>query len=121
MSNLSCTSKTDNQTIKGDYYIDSGKCGSRHKDPECYKNDAKILENAYWTEVANSNIEMARRYAFYCAQSYKDMGDQTTALKYYKQHIQYNSWIQEKFYSYLQIGYIQKNFKNIQMNLLMHF
>ena len=109
---LSCASKTENQIIEGDYYIDSGKCGSRHKDPECYKNDAKILENEYWIEVANSNIEMARRYAFYCAQSYKDIGDLTNALKYYKQHVQYNGWVQEKFYSYLQIGYIQMNLKN---------
>ena len=47
----------------------------RHKDPECYKKDAEILENEYWIEVVNSNIEMARRYAFYCAQSYKDIGN----------------------------------------------
>ena len=110
---LSCASKTTTKIIEGDYYIDSGRCGGRHKDPECYKKDARILEDAYWTEVANSNIEMARRYAFYCAQSYKDIGDQTNALRYYKEHVQYNGWNQEKFYSYLQMGYIFSNLNNI--------
>ena len=110
---LSCPNKTTTKIIDGNYYIDSGRIGGRHKDPECYKKDAKILEDAYWIEVANSNIELARRYAFYCAQSYKDIGDQTNALKYYKEHIQYNGWNQEKFYSYLQIGYIYSNLNNI--------
>ena len=111
---LSCTKKTSSQIIEGDYYIDSGRNGGRHKDPDCYKKDAEILEKAYWTEVTNSNIELARRYAFYCAQSYKDMGDLNNALNYYKEHIKYSGWVQEKFYSYLQIGYIQTSLKNIQ-------
>lgn len=110
---ISCSSKIETKIVDGKYYIESGRTGGRHKDPDCYKKDAKILEDAYWTEVANSNIGLARRYAFYCAQSYKDIGDLTNALRYYKEHIQYNGWNQEKFYSYLQIGYIYYNLNKI--------
>ncbi len=103
---LSCTSQTSTKIIEGDYYVESGKTGGRHKDPECYKKDAAILEKAYWNEIDKSNIDLARRYAFYCGQSYKDIGNLDKALQYYKEHIKYNGWDQEKFYSYLQIGYM---------------
>ena len=111
---LSCAEKTSSQIIEGNYYIDSGRSGGRHKDPECYKKDAEILEKAYWEEIANSNIGLARRYAFYCGQSYKDIGNKEKAVQYYKEHVQHNGWDQEKFYSYLQLGNILSSEKNIQ-------
>ena len=111
---LSCASKTSSTIIEGEYYVDSRRTGGRHKDPECYKKDAEILEKAYWEELSDKNIELARRYAFYCAQSYKDIGNTDKALQYYKEHVQHNGWNQEKFCSYLQIGTILTNQKNIQ-------
>ena len=60
--------KEENQRISldGDYYIESGRLGSRNNDPNKYKKDAKILEDA--SEADKNNEDIRIRYSFYCAQ-----------------------------------------------------
>ena len=72
------------ETIRGDYHIISGRQGNRSKNPSEYYDDALILENAFYREE-HQRVELARRYAFYCAQSYKDAGDTYTdkAIEWY--------------------------------------
>jgi glycosyltransferase involved in cell wall biosynthesis len=85
--------------ITGDYYVVSGRSGSRNKDPEKYLKDALILEKAY-TEAVSKNDNLYERYAFYCANSYKDHGDQKNAIKWYKITLTHeNQWDQEKYMS----------------------
>ena len=82
---LSCIDDFKTQeTIEGDYYIESGKSGSRSFDPEKYLKDAKILEKAYYEEKDDS---IKDRYAFYCAQSYKDSNLNLQSIKWYKKVI----------------------------------
>ena len=112
---------TDENNIKetnldGDYYIESGKTGSRSQDPEKYIKDARILEKAY-----NDNVEkdygMACRYAFYCAQSFKDSGPEYTncAIDWYNKVLNLNSWSQEKYYSCIMLGNLHSdNFKKLK-------
>jgi GR25 family glycosyltransferase involved in LPS biosynthesis len=107
--------KNEPYDITGNYYLVSGRTGSRNKDPDKYKKDAKILEDAYNIETETS---LKERYAFYCAQSYKDANIADKAINWYEKVInELNNWTQEKYYSCIMIGqlYIQNN--NIQKAL----
>ena len=88
-------------TIDGDYYLISGRTGNRSKNPNKYRDDADILSAAYKIETIPW---LKDRYAFYAAQSYKDAGDADNGIKWYKEVLTLNNWVQEKFYSALQIG-----------------
>ena len=99
---LSCIDEFKTQeTIEGDYYIESGKSGFRSFDKNKYSKDALILENAYNTETDNS---LKERYAFYCAQSYMDANEKVKSIEWYKKVTQSNNWKQEKYYSCLMIA-----------------
>lgn len=86
--------------LDGDYYIDSGKFGARSHDSEKYLKDAKILEKGYEDEQEE---KIKNRYAFYCAQSYKDYGDIENGIKWYKKCLTLENWKQEKYYSCLML------------------
>jgi FkbM family methyltransferase len=84
--------------ILGNYYIISGRSGSRSQDPKKYLKDAQILEEAYYKAVEEKE-EIYKRYAFYCANSYRDYGDYENALKWYKITIGLDTWEQEQYIS----------------------
>ena len=94
--------------IEGDYHIFSGKNGSRNKDPEKYIKDAVILKEAFENEH-ETNIIMASRYAFYCAQSYKDAEHFDDAIVWYEKTLLLPCWIQEKYYSCIVIASIYRD------------
>jgi len=91
------------ELIEGEYYLISGKTGDRNKDPDKYLKDAKILENAY-NECEKNNSPLKVRYSFYCAQSYRDYGDNENAIIWYKKRAQLGDWDQEVYYSLLMVG-----------------
>jgi len=93
------------QTIEGDYHFVSGRSGNRNKNPNKYIDDATILKDAHF-KVLDSDYGLSCRYAFYCAQSYKDAGDKymDDAIEWYKKCLTLNMWVQEKYYSCLCIG-----------------
>ena len=99
------TNNIKNVLIEGDYYIESGKTGARSKDPEKYSKDAIILEKAFNEENDGS---LKDRYAFYCAQSYKDSGNKEKAIEWYKLCLAGNNWDQEKYYSSYMISHLYK-------------
>jgi len=89
--------------IDGDYYVVSGRSGSRNKDPKKYLKDAQILEKAHADAVKNGD-DLKHRYAFYCANSYKDHGDNEKAIEWYKITLsQEQQWDQEKYMACLYI------------------
>ena len=100
--------------IVGDYYIISGKNGDRSKDEKKYIKDAIILKNAF-ERIYSIDFELAGRYAFYCAQSYRDAGDQyiEDALEWYLKCLEMNNWSQEKYFSCLMIGNFYQKKKNL--------
>ena len=49
------------------------------------------------------------RYTFYLANSYRDKGDNLTAIEYYKKRIEIGGWIQEVWFSYYSMGKCYKN------------
>jgi hypothetical protein len=96
--------------INGDYYIVSGKTGSRSLDKDKYLKDAIILENAY-KEALEKNDLLFHRYSYYCANSYRDCGRFKDAIKWYKIALNHeNQWSQEKYTACL---YIYECYKSL--------
>ena len=88
--------------IEGDYYIVSGRQGDRSKQPDKYSKDALILKTAF---EQKEDEELLPRYAFYCAQSYRDAGDIDQAIHWYKKRIELqNGWSDEIYCSYIELG-----------------
>ncbi len=83
-------------TLDGNYYIVSGRRGNRNNDPQKYLKDAKILEEAYY-KAKEENDNLYLRYGFYCANSYKDAGVSSEAIKWYKLTLNNDNWTQEKY------------------------
>ena len=94
----SLESSSRSSVIEGNYYVVSGRGGSRNKNPNKYLDDAKILEQAHKEAVAKGDA-LHLRYAFYCANSYKDAGRPEDAIKWYKITLEQNNWNQEKYMS----------------------
>jgi tetratricopeptide (TPR) repeat protein len=96
---ITCTEQTgSSETIQGNYFIESGRRGARNKVDNKYLNDARILERGYHDEMRpGGDRGMAERYAFYCANSYKDHGDHENAIIWYTKTLTHNNWSQEKY------------------------
>jgi len=110
---LACSEhSTPHKNIAGDYYIVSGRTGNRNQNPNKYIDDANILKNAHY-DVLSTDYGLSCRYAFYCAQSYKDSGINymDDAIEWYKKCLDLNMWLQEKYISCFYIGnlYMAKN------------
>ena len=92
-------------TIEGDYYVDSGKTGSRSRDKDKYLKDALILKDAYKKEIETGG-GLLNRYAFYCAQSFKDANKPDDAIEWYTLVAdKLNTWVQERYYSCIMLGF----------------
>jgi glycosyltransferase involved in cell wall biosynthesis len=99
--------------LRGDFYVISGRSGARNKNPNKYHDDAVLLARAFDTET---NLKLKTRYAFYCANSFKDARDKENAIEWYKRTLTLNGWVQEKYCSCMQLGYLYSGdvFKQIQ-------
>ena len=110
---LTCVNKNvEGVVINGEYYIESGRKGSRSKDPDKYKKDAEILKKAYYTELEKPDKGLSNRYAFYCAQSYKDSRMVKDAIEWYTMVAdKLDTWVQERYYSCFILGdmYMRQN------------
>ena len=96
-------SNTKISIIEGNYWLVSGRSGSRNKDPEKYLKDALILERGY-DEEKKIGGDLIGRYAFYCANSYRDYGNILKAIEWYKITLnEKQGWIQEKYVSCLEL------------------
>ena len=102
-------SSTGNKPIEGNYHIVSGRTGNRNKNPNKYIDDATILKKAHY-DVLKSDYNLSCRYAFYCAQSYKDCGEKymNESIEWYKKCLDLGNWAQEKYYACLMIGNFYK-------------
>ena len=104
---ISCQEPSQNEKnrtciLEGDYYVISGRSGSRNLDPDKYLKDAKILASAHAEALAKGD-DLHKRYSFYCANSYRDCGKHEDAIRWYKITLAQNNWAQEKYVSCLYI------------------
>lgn len=99
-----CVSKktVNSQKLTGNFYIESRRLGDRNKDPEKYKKDALLLMNAIENKI---DPDLKDRYIFYTGQSWKDYGDYEKAIEWYNKRIATDGWLEEVYYSMLQVGY----------------
>ena len=105
------------ENIPGNYYVESGRLGNRSKAGDKYLKDALILKAAYEKEVATGG-GLANRYAFYCAQSFKDCGKHDEAIEWYTLVAdKMNSWVQERYYSCVTLGHLYKSKQNTEKAL----
>lgn len=75
--------------------------GARSKDPNTYKKDIQILEDALYGDPTNA------RNAFYLAQSYRDAGLYREAMKAYQHRSQMPGWDEETWYAMYEVGNMQ--------------
>jgi glycosyltransferase involved in cell wall biosynthesis len=101
---ISCQEETPARVciLNGDYFLISGRSGSRNKDPNKYLKDATILATAHAVALAKG-VDLYKRYAFYCANSYRDCGRHEDAIKWYKITLSQDNWAQEKYLSCLYV------------------
>lgn len=104
---ITCNDETGkSELLKGEYYVESGRRGARNQVANKYLNDAHILERGFDEEMARGDRGMASRYAFYCAQSYKDGGSAHAddSIRWYERVLTLDNWAQEKYYSCLMLA-----------------
>lgn len=88
--------------IDGDYYIEARTIGGdRNKDDKKYLKDALLLEKALEKET---DLGLRARYAFYCAQSFRDCGDFPNGIKYYMMRTKMGFFDEEIHVSYYNSG-----------------
>jgi hypothetical protein len=76
--------------------------GGRSRDPEKFRRDAAILEEALHAEPGNS------RYAFYLAQSWRDAVEPEKALAAYEHRVKMGGWAEEVWASLFAIGLLSE-------------
>lgn len=105
-----CETSIPHKNIQGNYYVVSGRTGNRSQNPNKYLDDANILKKAHY-DVLETDYGLSCRYAFYCAQSYRDSGYIDESIEWYKKCLDLNMWVQEKYVSAFSIGnsYMAKN------------
>ncbi len=75
-----------------------GGDGARSQDPKKYWKNVHLLEEGLKKEPDN------RRYVFYLAESYRDVGELGKALEWYQKRIAMGGWEEEVYWSMVQVG-----------------
>ena len=102
-----------NVYIDGEYYITHGTGGGRSADPLKYSKDAAVLEKGF--KDLDAKDPLRNRYAFYCANSYKDANEPDRAIVWYKITIGLEGgWDQEKYKSCILIYEMYKKKNKIE-------
>lgn len=104
---VECEANIQYGNLEGNYYVESGRLGSRNQDPEKYLHDAKILQEAFYQAEKQAD-PIKNRYAFYTANSYFDYRDYNNSLLWYKKVLTLDNWTQEKYIASLKIALIYK-------------
>ena len=112
---LKWTPDCSTHTLPDNYYIESGRTGSRNKDKNKYFKDALVFEKAL-LDIKKSDF-LYGRYTYYCAQSYKDALLNDKAVEFYKKTLESNAWIQEKYVSCLYLWYLDKKIEYLFMSM----
>lgn len=98
--------------LRGDYAVISRRLGARSQDPEKYRKDALLLEAGFDDP---NDADIRPRYAFYCANSWKDYGDRDKALDWYEKRVALKGWIEERYLSCMEAGLICERKGNMML------
>ena len=100
--------------LDGKYHVEARTAGVRSQDPEKYKKDAALLEEALKTEPDNA------RYWFYLGQSYFDSHDFVNAKRCYEKRVQMGGWPEEQFYAAWRVGQCAMALKETDDNVILY-
>ena len=104
---------TTGYLISDDFYMYSTPdTGARSFDPEKYNKDAKKLKQQFFDTLILDPDDLNTRSIFYTAQSYRDYGNLEESAKWYNLYLKIkNTWIEEQYMCYLNLGTIYKSLK----------
>jgi len=88
--------------IEGDYYFAANSLGARALDPDKYAKDAAVLEAAC-AKAEAAKDPIAARYAFYCANSYRNTPHRDKTIEFYKKVLTLGGWHQEQYMACLEL------------------
>ena len=84
--------------LNGDYNFVFRSLGNRGKDPLKFQRDIDVLLAEYEKDPNDP------RTVFYLAQSYRDLGDVDSAIRWYQQRVGMQGWVEENYIAALELG-----------------
>lgn len=91
--------------MTGEHVVISRRRGARSQAPDKYRRDALMLEDAF---ARPQDADLKPRYAYYCANSWRDHGDQARALEWYERRSKLQGWSEERYLSFMEAGLIHE-------------
>lgn len=102
----------DGDLTDKDFFLNSRDTGNRSTDPEKYYKDALKLTQQFFDTLINDPDHLNARSVFYTAQSYKDSGRLKESAQWYILYTRLpNTWFEETFESYLNLGKLFERMK----------
>ena len=102
--------RKESEEVHGNYRVISGRKGNRSQNKNKYADDAKVLKEAY---LSGEDSKLLPRYAFYCAQSYRDAKLIDEAIDWYKTRISLKAnWKDEIYCSCIELGLLLEKKNN---------
>ena len=113
---IKCLDNTENlgngALTDKNFFLNSRDTGNRSTDPEKYYKDALKLKDQFFQTLTDDPDGLNNRSVFYTANSYRDASRFEEAAQWYSLYVKLeNTWIEEKYISYLNLGNILKILK----------
>lgn len=110
---IDCNNITEDNLSSSDFYIyNTNNIGARSSDPEKFSKEAELLKQQFFSTLISDPDDINSRTLFYTAQSYRDCSKFEESAKWYNLYLKVkNTWIEEEYYAYLQLGYIYRELK----------
>lgn len=102
---LACGAPFQLETLAGPTVIVAHD-GARSRDPDTYRKDAALLEEALREDPSNT------RYTFYLAQSYRDCGELAQARDVYQRRARMPGWEEEGWFAQYQAAVMDERLES---------
>ncbi len=100
---LSCDQPYSSEILETVNYITRDGGASAKDIKKKFTRNVELLEEGLKKEPKNE------RYAFYLAESYKDLGEKGKALEWYQKRVNMGGWAEETFCAMMQIGHMLRD------------
>jgi glycosyltransferase involved in cell wall biosynthesis len=105
----------DGDLTEQNFFLNSRDTGNRSNDPEKYYKDALNLKQQFFNTLLDDPDNLNARSVFYTAQSYKDSGRLIESAQWYTLYTRLsNTWFEETFESYLNLGRLSQRLRYSQ-------
>ena len=102
-----------------DFFLNSRDTGNRSNDPEKYYKDALKLTDQFFSTLLDDPDNLNARSVFYTAQSYRDARKLKESAQWYTLYTRLpNTWFEETYESYLNLGRLFERMKMPQEKII---